>query len=163
MKIKFGEATIDLSTLETPTQLMAYLDTVEGQTVNLLPKDKTKGLTKYELFDELLPREQALMNLLIKLKESRDALRDRLFPTEVFKAYQMVAAVKQEANYKLPAVDAEKFEYLSKLTIFTMLVHGYLDGLIYARLGYTLALKITNDGKIYALKDLRELHKSSVF
>jgi len=160
MKIKFGDAVLDLSTIETPVQFMDFLEKVEGQTINLLPKNKDKGLSKYEKFDSLLPREQALMNLYIRMKESRDLLRDRLFPTEVFKAYQMVAAVKQEANYVLPAVDDQKFEYLSKLTIFTMLCHGYLDSLIYARLGYNLALKIGNDGKIYALKDLRELHKS---
>ncbi len=161
MRLKFAEAVIDLSVIDTPAQLIEYLDKVEGQKTSLMPKEKTKGLAKYEFFDELLPREVALMNLFIALKDARDNLREKLFPQEVFKAYQMVAAMKQEANYILPSVSSEKFEMLTKLTIFTMLVHSYTDMLIYARLGYGLALRIGNDGKIHALKDLRELHKSS--
>jgi hypothetical protein len=157
--ITVGDNKFDVTALESPADLISFLDKMEGQTTLLDSKLQDKMGKRYELFDELLPREVAIANLIEEMKRRRDKLSEKLYPPSVAKAYKALYEIKQEQNYILPTVDSFEFELLNKLALFHELAYAYLNTMIYSRIGYTLALKITSNGQIYALRDLRELHK----
>jgi hypothetical protein len=163
MKIKFESGTFDTDAFETANDFFNWLETLEGQEKMVsVDRKSVLDLKGFELFDEVLPTEIALLNLCYALRKERRRLEDQLFPLSVQKSYSYLAMQKQDKNYKLPDVDSYEFETLNKVKLFLSQASVYLEMKLHSRLGYNLHILVNNDGKIYTLCDLRELHKSPI-
>lgn len=156
--LTFGEKTLDLETIHGPSELLNLIDSIEPQDKLRPTTMRPKGELENELlFDELTPKEIALRNLVEIVIDEYELRKEEMFPPEARELW----AIKQNGkmNIDLPAVDSDKYHDLQKLGYMRTFIESYLSTLIQSRVGFGARARVDTDGKIYILKDLRELYK----
>lgn len=157
MKIKYGTDTVDLEPLEAPDDVLEFARTIPGQKHSVIKGQDYKPNTDYILFDECTEKETALRNLLYVLEQQQNSLSEKIFPPSMAKVLAVAKQAGQEDMVKLPAIDFEDFRNLQKIVFTKTLISQYVTFLLQARVGFGLALLVTNSGQIYTLKDTRKL------
>ena len=163
MNIKYGEDELDLDTIHSPDDILAFISNIKGQAVSVFLKEKEYPPSDNEiLFDECTDKEKALRNLHFELNKEYHALKKRLFPSSTANLILMAKQTGQKDMLNIPAVDTEEDGNLQKLAYARELVHVYVSMLMQARVGFGLSLSVSNNGQIHVLRDLRELFTKAV-
>lgn len=152
--------TLDTDSLDSFEDILMFLKNLSAKEVTNTYKDKLPE--GYELFDELLPNEIGVRNFLVGLNELGVKTQEKLFPANIKSLVLLAKLTKSEAAISLPAVDFEQYSEYQKLGYIARFTQEYLAHAVQSRIGYGMACVIGNDGKIYVLKDLRDLHSSSL-
>lgn len=164
MKITYGTSVLDLDTINSPDDAVLFAQTIEGQKDCLFAKKKEKPVDKENLlFDECTEKETALRNLSYTLEQEHLRIKNEMFPASVG---NLIYLAKQNGNadmVNIPAVNTEDYANLQKIAYLKRFVDDYVMFLVQARVGFGLSLSIGNNGHIYALKDLRELHSKALY
>jgi hypothetical protein len=123
---------------------------------------KMKMSDSYEVFDELTGKELAIANLIYDISIEADRVYKKMYPSQMQSIWGMAKMAHLEKQITLPSVNTEEYAYYQKLTHLSFYSKYYLTILIQSRLGYGLHTMANGDGKVYAIKDLRELHKANI-
>lgn len=158
MLIKYGEHSLDLDTIHGPSDLMDFINSIQPQDKCYGYDRTTKPKDNELLFDECTSKEMALRNLTHSLALEEVAMKKRLLPREACDLYRL----KQRTTVgeiTLPPVEYEDYLNVQKVSYIKAFVESYLSMLIQSRIGFGLHARVDEEGKIYILRDLRDLYQ----
>jgi hypothetical protein len=161
MKITYCEnKEIDFKQFRTYADLLNFID-------DLPPEDKidfqgrvldNPDDTLFVEYDHLTKKEIAVLNLCIALDNERTRLQNKLFPKgdRVLEALTEFLAPGKKVE-KTP-VEASEFAIYQQIALASNLIHNYFQYNLYNRIGFDVSVMYGADGKISALKDLRNFY-----
>ncbi len=157
MKIKVDDQEIDLDLINTPEDVKKMVEEIKPSST-ILYDSKEHGEVvvneKYTSFDIMTDKEKGLVNLLLEIAKTKNNLYDQIFPLKN-RILSYISSVTNE-NIKFD-INTEQWSQFNKLTYLYQYVKVHIDITLYARLGYELFLVYEPDGKISAIKDLRDI------
>jgi hypothetical protein len=163
MIIEFNGASLNVSEIENSQQAFKFLE-------NLEPHDKldlrgakplSVNLELFAPYDFLTGKEKALVNLDISLAEKIKKLREKLFPANEALA-NSIAQIVAGKEIQRESINTSEWEDYVKCLLLRGAARSYIEYSLFNRLGYDLHYVYDADAKIYAIKDLRDVHKSPI-
>lgn len=157
MKIKVDDQEIDLDLINTPEDVKKMVEEIKPSSTILYDSEEHGEVVvneKYTSFDIMTDKEKGLVNLLLEIAKTKNNLYDQIFPLKN-RILSYISSVTKE-NIKFD-INTEQWSQFNKLTYLYQYVKVHIDITLYARLGYELFLVYEPDGKISAIKDLRDI------
>lgn len=114
----------------------------------------------YVHFDYLTEREIALVNFAESVKEYRNIALEKCFST---KEYQLLAYAKKiGTKYKVSPVNPLDYSTYQKTVVLFKITDITFNQEFYGRLGYDLQYTYDDSGKVYCVKDLRDILQTTL-
>ena len=162
--IEFDDTSVDIDNLNTHSEIIKFLDDIKGIDVINIDASKVKKLDRelYAEFDFLLEKEKAIISFLLACIEKKGVMEEKLFPPAQELLNQITKILQIETTTPVPEVNQDLWSEYNKLSHVYKVAKSYLDYNLLCRLGFEMYIGYEPDGKILALKDLRNLSQQTL-